>query len=217
MTSILQQVSFLEINIPYVCKRTNETYVIPDWLLKMNRVKIFRCEDNGPITKILDTLKRNNNAYIFIMDDDTYYHRTMVGDLLKESKPSRAVCTSGIRFANGSYSQVPDGPVEVMEGFGGILLPPYKYKDFEYFDFALTNADCFLGDDVVISNWLKKLGFELWKANTPMPSQLEFGLSDPQALHKQNDMSQRYYRIIKWLHNNKILYITTHEDNYESD
>ena len=67
IVSILQQVNSLEINIPYVCKRTNEEYIIPEWLTQMERVKIYRCEDNGPATKILDTLKRHSDKYIFIM------------------------------------------------------------------------------------------------------------------------------------------------------
>ena len=133
IVSILQQVNSLEINIPYVCKRTNEEYIIPEWLTQMERVKIYRCEDNGPATKILDTLKRHNDKYIFIMDDDTFYQQNIISEMLKESKKKRAVCTSGIKFINNKYIQIKSGEVEVMEGFGGILLPPQVYNDFIYF------------------------------------------------------------------------------------
>jgi len=206
MVSVLDQVSFLEINIPHTCKRTNETYTIPDWLKSMQRVKIFRCEDCGPATKIIDTLKRHKNAYVFIMDDDTIYHKTIIRDLLKVSRQKRAVCVSGIDFINGSYMQATNLP-QVMEGFGGILLPPHNYTDFEYFEQVLKNPDCFLGDDVVFSNWLKKHGFELWKTKTAFPLQVQLGLNDPNALHKQNNMAERYYRIIKWLHENNMMYL----------
>ena len=217
IVSILQQVNSLEINIPYVCKRTNEEYIIPEWLTQMERVKIYRCEDNGPATKILDTLKRHNDKYIFIMDDDTFYQQNIISEMLKESKKKRAVCTSGIKFINNKYIQIKSGEVEVMEGFGGILLPPQVYNDFIYFSIVLKNEDCYLGDDVVFSNWLKKQGFELWKAKIQMPAQLLFGLSDPSALHKQNNMCKRYFRILVWLHKNNMLYIETDKKNYEEN
>ena len=151
------------------------------------------------------------------MDDDTFYQQNIISEMLKESKKKRAVCTSGIKFINNKYIQIKSGEVEVMEGFGGILLPPQVYNDFIYFSIVLKNEDCYLGDDVVFSNWLKKQGFELWKAKIQMPAQLLFGLSDPSALHKQNNMCKRYFRILVWLHKNNMLYIETDKKNYEEN
>jgi hypothetical protein len=199
LDSILPQVHHVEINLPKICKRTNQAYVIPEWLKTMPRVEIIECEDQGPITKILPTLKRHSKAYIFSIDDDTEYYPTIVQTCLSQSKQNRVVSCSGIKFFKGGYVQAKHGKAETLEGFAGILYPPFEYSKFEYFDEVLQDKDCFLGDDVVISNYMCMLGMELWRTDKPMPKQFKFGLDDQQALHKQNNMGKRYEEIIKFL------------------
>jgi hypothetical protein len=207
LESILPQVHHVEINLPKICKRTNTAYVIPEWLKTMPKVELFECEDEGPITKILPTLKRHTNAYIFSIDDDTEYYPTIVQHCLSESKQNRVVGCSGLRFYSGGYAQVSHGRAETLEGFAGILYPPFDYNKFEYFDEVLKDKNCFLGDDVVISNYVCMLGMELWRTDKPMPKQFKFGLDDSQALHKQNNMGKRYEEIIKFLSRKKLLSI----------
>ncbi|TIU62381.1 MAG: glycosyltransferase family 2 protein, partial [Mesorhizobium sp.] len=51
LESVLGQtvaVKHVELNVPYVCVRTNEPYILPAWLAEMERVKIFRTDDYGP-------------------------------------------------------------------------------------------------------------------------------------------------------------------------
>jgi hypothetical protein len=215
LDSILPQVHHVEINLPKICKRTNTAYVIPEWLKNMPNVQIFECEDEGPITKILPTLKRHKNAYIFSIDDDTEYYSTIVQNCLSESKQNRVVSCSGIKFYKGGYVQVTKGKSETLEGFAGILYPPFEYSKFEYFDKVLKDKNCFLGDDVVVSNYMCMLGMELWKVAKPSPNQFKFGLDDSQALHKQNNMGIRYDAIIRFLSKNGLLSIKVYPVIYQ--
>ena len=69
-------VEHLELNVPYICARTNETYTLPTWLTEMDGVKIFRTVDYGPITKIAPTLQRykdDHETYLWSVDDDFAY------------------------------------------------------------------------------------------------------------------------------------------------
>lgn len=215
LDAILPQVHHVEINLPKICKRTNTAYVIPEWLKTMPNVEIFECEDEGPITKILPTLKRHKNAYIFSIDDDTNYYPTIVQNCLSESKQNRVVSCSGIRFYKGGYVQVVHGKAETLEGFAGILYPPFEYSKFEYFDEVLKDKDCFLGDDVVMSNYVSMLGMELWRTNKPTPSQFKFGLDDQLALHKQNNMGKRYQNILTFLARKGMLSIPVYPVIYK--
>src|SRR5262245_2862061 len=77
--SLLRQnmpIESVEINIPFYCHRTQESYELPSWLETMDRVRVFRTDDFGPITKIAPTLLRHShddNVYIWSADDDFIY------------------------------------------------------------------------------------------------------------------------------------------------
>ena len=200
--SIIDQVDWIEFNIPYACKRTGETYVLPDWL-DHEKIKVFRCEDIGPLTKVLYTLQRHSDKYILSIDDDVLYPRGFINNFFKD--PNTAVSGSGIRFFKGGVSDCIHN-CHALEGYAGILYPPRIYKNFEYFEKTNANPDCFLSDDVVISNWLVSQDIRL-VVNPCKPPQLEFGLLDKHALHNQNNMRNRYLRVLKFLHDNGILFI----------
>jgi hypothetical protein len=69
----------IHLNIPYTNNKTNQEYIIPEWLeeysKKYDLLKIFRCEDYGAITKILPTILRINDpeTIIITVDDDLNY------------------------------------------------------------------------------------------------------------------------------------------------
>ncbi len=67
----------LNFNIPFMCKKTGEEYIIPDWLdeLVSEKFKIYRTLDYGSITKILPTILRINDpeTIIITVDDDLIY------------------------------------------------------------------------------------------------------------------------------------------------
>lgn len=74
----------IHINIPHVCLKTNQEYVIPEWLTETvennPKVKIYRTDDHGPLTKVYPTLGRVEypEAIIIVCDDDIIYHTDMV-------------------------------------------------------------------------------------------------------------------------------------------
>lgn len=70
----------VHLNVPYVHKITGESYVIPEWLLNIPKVKIFRTEDFGAATKLLPTIERvqDPETIIIVVDDDLVYHPDMV-------------------------------------------------------------------------------------------------------------------------------------------
>ena len=77
----------IHFNIPYKLNHTGEAYVIPDWLkeLQGDKLKIFRTEDYGPITKLYPTVERTTdaNTIIVVADDDLVYHQEMLIEQVK--------------------------------------------------------------------------------------------------------------------------------------
>ncbi len=68
----------IHLNIPYVNKKNQSNYVIPEWLMEINntKLKIFRTDDYGSITKLLPTIMRldeNSEQIIITVDDDLEY------------------------------------------------------------------------------------------------------------------------------------------------
>ena len=62
----------IHLNIPHRFARTGAEYIIPDFI-KNYPVKVFRCEDEGPGTKLIPTIRRtapDNDVWFFIVDDD---------------------------------------------------------------------------------------------------------------------------------------------------
>lgn len=104
----------VHMNIPYFCKKTNSEYVIPEWLTELEntnpRLKIFRTEDYGPLTKLLPTVERINDGetIIIVVDDDLVYHEDMVKEQVKNQSKwiDNPVGYDGMRSRNedGSFS-----------------------------------------------------------------------------------------------------------------
>lgn len=77
----------IHFNIPYTNKQSGEAYAIPDWLkqLQGDKLKIFRTEDYGPITKLYPTVERvtSPDTIIVVVDDDLVYHPEMLIEQVK--------------------------------------------------------------------------------------------------------------------------------------
>jgi hypothetical protein len=83
-------IEHIEMNIPYVSARTNELYALPRWLEGMDRVKIFRTEDYGPITNVAPTLLRHrcdHDTYIWSVDGDYAYPTNQLEMLCRCHRP----------------------------------------------------------------------------------------------------------------------------------
>jgi hypothetical protein len=133
--NILQQKpDFIILNIPYVCKRSDEVYVLPNWLLEHDNIIINRCEDFGPSTKVLGSLSMlPKNANVVHLDDDIIYQNFTLDGLLKSLRhyPNDVSCW---------YTENGTG-----WGFSGCIA---KSETYEILDKnQLTNECRFVDDD----------------------------------------------------------------------
>jgi hypothetical protein len=122
LESLRPQVSWIELNIPKICRRTQQAYDIPSWLLSMPYVDVYEVDqDYGPLTKVWPTLDRQHSfdeygqhdqersrlmsthgierhtrpEYFFVVDDDKIYRPTSVIEALAEFKLGLVIGLSG--------------------------------------------------------------------------------------------------------------------------
>lgn len=74
----------IRINIPHVLKKSGKKYEVPEWLEKIS-VTIVRCEDEGPATKYLPTLRHfaGTKQKVLIYDDDNLMPLTSIKNYQK--------------------------------------------------------------------------------------------------------------------------------------
>ena len=132
------------LNVPHVSLKGIE-YVIPDRIRKLEGDKfvIHRCDDEGPITKLLPTLRNTNipdNSPIIIVDDDIVYRQNIF-----------RVLNSGIhKYPSKVMSMCNDNnPIEGFKGFGFIKQ---TLKGLLGVDIPKS---CIRIDDDVISTYIK--------------------------------------------------------------
>jgi hypothetical protein len=169
-------VEHVELNVPYVCVRTKQTYELPGWLESMERVRVFRTEDYGPITKVAPTFLRYRNdreTYIWSIDDDCAYPPNQLALLCVAHNPEKR----RILTRHGGQIQ-PDGTVQfwtgeaevsMFEAFGGILYPPDCIDgDFsEYLRITSSNEVCKKNDDMVLSLYFLRRKMPIYLYNKP--------------------------------------------------
>ena len=152
--------------IPYFSKRKNVKYEIPDnWKFEEN-VKIVRCQDYGPATKLLGCIPYEpdpDTMIITIDDDHTYHPETIYSRVYYAMKyPNACLSAYGLNnnlipikcFKNMNITTSPI--VSYIEGFGA---PLYRRKHIteEMLDFFQNKLsyECFMSDDLTISTWLQ--------------------------------------------------------------
>lgn len=165
--------SKIYISIPYVFKRDNISYVIPEWIENDKRLTILRSEDYGPATKLLGALKNVNlpeNAIIITFDDDIPYPKNTILQLAYKAfqNPDSAIGLSGanpIYDKQGKLSNekpdgidgvhIPDAKVSILQGFAGIA---YRRSFFDDTIYNITQAprECINSDDLYLSFYLAK-------------------------------------------------------------
>nr|QBK92935.1 MAG: glycosyltransferase [Pithovirus LCPAC403] len=150
-------------NLPYRSLREGKEYPkfkLPDTFLN---VIVNRCDDVGPLTKILPTLEKETNpeTIIITIDDDIIYKRNIFEKLVEASLGSdhTAYSFSGWQyqhwtgFGKEGSNMLPfytyQGVTDIVHGVSGVA---YKRKFFGE-DFHPID-ECFLVDDVLISTYL---------------------------------------------------------------
>lgn len=169
-------IEHVELNIPYHCIRTNEPYAIPPWLALMKKVKIFRTEDYGSITKVAPTFLRykdDHETYIFSLDDDCTFPLNQLELICRAHEPDKRrilVRYGGPLSPDGSTQNwYGEGQATWFEGFGGVLYPPACVGDdfLDYLVATSANGDCREGDDMVLSLYFNRIGLPIYLRNQP--------------------------------------------------
>jgi len=194
------------LNIPYVFKRTGETYTIPDYLYQP-WLYINRCEDIGPATKIIPTreLVKDPDTIIISVDDDILYKKDMIETFLKYAHLPYVLSGDGYV---GNYKTIKVGDEimnvsQTIEGFGGVC---YRKKHLDKIKLSNTRNDCFTSDDFILSNQLGKQNIEILKIPNTVSKKLNIGLKKD-ALHKGSDTIERYQRCAAHLKKKNQLFI----------
>ena len=162
----------LHLNIPLICKKTNEAYIIPEWLknISNDKLKMFRCDDYGALTKILPTIERtdeNEDVILITIDDDLEYMDGFIEyHLLKrETYPNSAIGFAGMSAINGSChfctTVKEDVRVKILEGYKTVSYRRNFFKE----DFQTEFFGKSWNDDILISAYLGKHNIEKWVVN----------------------------------------------------
>lgn len=92
-------IELLYINIPYKTKSGEKYTIPPGFLQDLDRVKIIRCDDYGPITKLLPVLdiEHDPDTCIITFDDDMLVNSKVVKILTRKSRkyPDSCIGFSG--------------------------------------------------------------------------------------------------------------------------
>lgn len=162
------------INIPSYSKREKRRYPPEIKDLKSTiPIKIIRCDDHGPLTKLLPTVKyiTSPDDIIITIDDDHIYHKDLIKRLVNGSKmfPNACVGFGGWNYTIvlGFFIQlyaIPNSKVNILQGYKGTA---YRRKFF-YPDFFTDHdkyKECFTVDDIYISFHLRKHNIPIYKLN----------------------------------------------------
>ncbi len=174
VATILQQTAPIQaiyLSVPYIFKRDNIKYKIPEWLQQEKKITILRSKDYGPATKLLGLLEQitlEPNTIIITLDDDIKYPPNTVLQLaykaLKNPKKVIAICGSDPEYdlngkiaassRNGIKKNIrPNTQVTIAQGFAGIAYRP-EFFDDTIFNIIHGPQECINSDDVYISFYL---------------------------------------------------------------
>ena len=161
--------------IPEFSIREQRPYVVPEYLLRLPRVRVLRCrEDWGPATKFIGAIQDElaagrENTLIMVVDDDRLYPRDALETYLfySEQLPNAALCFRGAampstldwddaKMIHAKEVREPR-PVAVITGCGSYLVRP-RFFDESLWDYSKAPSVAFYIDDIWISAWLSRRG-----------------------------------------------------------
>lgn len=176
------------LNLPYVFKRNNSTFKdpLPSYIINNEKIHINFTEDIGPITKILPTTKlySDPDAIIISIDDDIWYPPHMIEQLVSVARKYPNAVVTGSASHIGKRTENGIQYVDFIEGFNGVLYRQKHLANFPIEEISKFPRACYLGDDLILSNYLKKHNIPIISAPfTVVP--LEYG-KEEDALHKSH-------------------------------
>ena len=161
--------------IPEFSVREQRPYVVPEYLLRLPRVRVLHCaEDWGPATKFIGAIQDElaagrENSLIMVVDDDRLYPPDALETYLyySEQLPNAALCFRGaampstLDWDDAKMIYAKDlrepRPVAVITGCGSYLIQP-RFFDESLWDYSAAPQIAFYIDDIWISAWLSRRG-----------------------------------------------------------
>jgi glycosyltransferase involved in cell wall biosynthesis len=146
-------------------------------------------DDHGPCRRYTHA---KGDDIIIIVDDDTWYHPDISKELVKRHRETGHIWGgSGFNFKKyflGDYSKTNGEEVQVLEGFGMIVLNR-KIIDTIHEDILKYYQYFNTSDDILLNNLYEKYKFQRFYYCEPhWVKQLDYGFHED-ALHKQNNGS----------------------------
>ena len=173
----------IRINVPEFSRREQRAYTIPGWLADLGGIggaisgviRLVRCEDYGPATKLIPSLLDLGPAQrILVVDDDRIYGPRLVEDLdvLARARPDAVLAAGGWRVPDdltdrpttllaqlrrapyvpvlGSLVSAPV-EVDIVQGVHGYVVQPRFFDLARVVDFSTAPPEAVFCDDVWIS------------------------------------------------------------------
>lgn len=155
--------------LPSRSLRQNQDYPDATEIDVPDGIEVMDCEDLGPATKLLHSLRLENGALIIAVDDDVVYPRTLVSTLLSahRDEPETAFGLRGVNLQSGTrfvdlWHVLSSGidriqPVDILFGTWGYMVPAWLC-DAAIHDFSGYPEAVRWVDDVWVSGHLARLG-----------------------------------------------------------
>jgi hypothetical protein len=165
----------IRIHVPEISRREGTAYEVPAAWLSLRTVRVVRCEDYGPATKLLPALADSTpDQPLLIVDDDRIYHPHLVSafDDWSHRLPDAALCARGWIVPEdltdrpttlwSALRKLPPTPlvstriraparVDIVQGLAGYLVRPRHFHFDEIADYRAAPEAAFYVDDVWIS------------------------------------------------------------------
>ena len=157
--------------IPEFSIREQRPYVVPEYLLRLPRLRVLHChKDWGPATKFIPIVREElaagrGDTLIMVVDDDRVYPRDALETYLHYHAQllEAALCFRGAamprtldwrdaRMIRGRELRQPE-PAAVMTGCGSYLIQP-RFFDESLWDYSKAPQAAFFMDDIWISGCL---------------------------------------------------------------
>ncbi|PYK24416.1 MAG: hypothetical protein DME52_10975 [Verrucomicrobia bacterium] len=157
--------------IPEFSIREQRPYVVPEYLLRLPRLRVLHClKDWGPATKFIPIVREElaagrGDTLIMVVDDDRVYPRDALETYLHYHAQllEAALCFRGAamprtldwrdaRMIRARELRQPE-PAAVMTGCGSYLIQP-RFFDESLWDYSKAPQAAFFMDDIWISGCL---------------------------------------------------------------
>jgi hypothetical protein len=189
------------LNIPHKYKKFGDFKV--NCNIKDQRLIINRCEDLGPITKLVPTIRIIPSECILIIFDDDEYHPEAIKIAAEKQDKEH--------FKSFTFWKYTYKNISVPQGVDIISFWKPNLNDFnEFYSNSKGNNHCFYVDDLVIGWYLKHKGIEIetlerkWKWPWIEGSQKGYSLFGLKGEYSRNNsMSNCYSHINNFYSTNK--------------